>query len=354
VRSSVRSIHYLGSYDASYARHRILQKGLRELGLTVTETLDQGFLPFRWIRLSSAMRRVPTGVPIIVGESGNFLTPVLWFGRLLGRPPVFDTFLSLQDTLADRHAGPGARSLAAVGGIIDRLNCRAAALILVDTEQSRRYFSTALGVDPAKLEVVYVGAETDLFTPIGLPRATNRPVQVLFYGTFIPLHGIAVILQAAARVQRSGAAITFRIVGNGQEYSQMRSLAARLRLSNVTFGPAFVRYEDLPRLIGTSDICLGVFASRAKTQRVIPHKVFQAAACGRPVVTADTPAIREVFSDDTAALVTPGDPDALAMELVSLADDPTRREALARRGAALVHGEFSPRAIAARLMTRLA
>jgi glycosyltransferase involved in cell wall biosynthesis len=61
---------------------------------------------------------------------------------------------------------------------------------------------------------------------------------------------------------------------------------------------------------------------------VIPNKVFQALACGVPVVTADTPAVRELLRDgESALLVPPGDGTALAVALRRLRDDP----ALARR-----------------------
>ena len=64
----------------------------------------------------------------------------------------------------------------------------------------------------------------------------------------------------------------------------------------------------------------------------MPNKVWQAMAAGRPVVTADTPAVREVLEDGRGALlVPPGDPDALAAALARLAADPALR---ARLGAA--------------------
>ena len=46
---------------------------------------------------------------------------------------------------------------------------------------------------------------------------------------------------------------------------------------------------------------------------MIPNKAFQALACGTPLVTADTPAARELLADgESALLVPPGDPEALA------------------------------------------
>jgi glycosyltransferase involved in cell wall biosynthesis len=73
---------------------------------------------------------------------------------------------------------------------------------------------------------------------------------------------------------------------------------------------------------------------------VIPNKAFQALACGVPLVTADTPAARELIDDQTAVLVPPGDPEALAGALRRLAND---RE-LAARLAAAGHAVYRERA----------
>jgi glycosyltransferase involved in cell wall biosynthesis len=61
---------------------------------------------------------------------------------------------------------------------------------------------------------------------------------------------------------------------------------------------------------------------------VIPNKAFQALACGTPLVTADTPAARELLTDgEDAVLVPPGDPAVLADALRRLAtDDDLRKE----------------------------
>jgi glycosyltransferase involved in cell wall biosynthesis len=64
---------------------------------------------------------------------------------------------------------------------------------------------------------------------------------------------------------------------------------------------------------------------------VIPNKVFQALACGAPVVTADTRAVRELLDERSAVLVPPGDAAGLAEAVGRLASDP---ELAARTAAA--------------------
>ena len=56
---------------------------------------------------------------------------------------------------------------------------------------------------------------------------------------------------------------------------------------------------------------------------MIPNKAFQALACGTPLITADTPAARELLQDgDSALLVPAGDPAALAAAVRRLAGEP--------------------------------
>ena len=61
--------------------------------------------------------------------------------------------------------------------------------------------------------------------------------------------------------------------------------------------------------------------------------MFQALACGVPVVTADTAAARELLTDEqNALLVPPADPDALVAALRRLAAAPELTRAVAARG----------------------
>ena len=49
---------------------------------------------------------------------------------------------------------------------------------------------------------------------------------------------------------------------------------------------------QIPLEIASATLCLGVFGTTDKARRVVPNKVFECVAVGRPVVTGDTPAIR--------------------------------------------------------------
>ncbi len=107
-----------------------------------------------------------------------------------------------------------------------------------------------------------------------------------------------------------------RVVGSGQ----LDELLER-RPANVSW-ERWIDYERLAEAYWEAGCALGVFGTSPKAARVIPNKAFQALACATPLVTADTPAARELLADgESALLVPPGDPAALAAALRRLATD---------------------------------
>jgi glycosyltransferase involved in cell wall biosynthesis len=91
----------------------------------------------------------------------------------------------------------------------------------------------------------------------------------------------------------------------------------------------WVPYAQLGEELARAHICLGIFGGSDKASRVVPNKVWQAMAVGRPIITADTPGAREVLRDGHDAVLVPtGDAAALAAALARLAHDPELRARL--------------------------
>lgn len=241
---------------------------------------------------------------VIVGYPGHF---DLGTARRLRRPVVFNALVSLSDTLVDDRGRFQAGSFQArTLRRIDRRAFRAADLVVADTAAHADLFAT-LGA--RRVEAAFVGAEERLFQPGWRPQPG---APVLFVGKLIPLHGLETILAAA----RLAPQIPFRIVGSGQLDELLDDPPPNV--AHVSW----VEYEQLAGEYHRAAVALGIFGTTGKAQRVIPNKVFQALACGTPVITADTPAARELLEDGKSAiLVPPGDPEALAAALERVAPE---------------------------------
>ena len=246
---------------------------------------------------------------VIVGYPGHF--DVLAAKRIArGRPVIFNPLVSLHETLVEDRGrfAPGSPA-AGVLRQVDRLALRRADLVVADTAQNARQLAELGELAAERLAVCFVGAEERLFRP---GRQPEQAFHALFVGKLIPLHGLETILDAA----RLAPELPFRVVGSGQLDALMGE-----RPPNVEW-VEWVEYEQLPEEIQRAGCALGIFGTTPKTGRVIPNKAFQALACATPLVTADTPAARELLVDGESALLVPaGDPGALASAVRRLADD---------------------------------
>ena len=264
------------------------------------------------VRLAGAEARLlaasPDGDALVVGYPGHFDLPAARRAAR-GRPVVFNPLVSLADTMVSDRGRFRAGSLAARAlEAIDRRVFAAADVVVADTQAHAEFLSELAGHD--RFEVCFVGAEDRLFRPGWKPEGE---FSVLFVGKLIPLQGVETIVEAARLVPE----IRFRLVGSGQLEPLLRDIPP-----NVERVP-WVEYELLPDELRRAGCALGIFGTTPKAARVIPNKAFHAVACGTPLVTADTPAARELLVDgESALLVPPGDAKALAEALRRLAADP--------------------------------
>lgn len=324
---------YFGHYDPEYSRNRIIKKALQRAGAEIIEINDrsQGIARYRNL-LGRALRHEFD--LMIVGFPGHTDMPLAkLLCSLKGIPLVFDAFLSSYDSVVWDRAQVSPKSLSALKlYCIDAIASRLANVVLLDTNAHIRYFAETFGVSPKKFRRIWVGADEEIVYP-RTEVAENSEFTVFFYGSFIPLHGIEYIVEAAKILETRAELAQFIIVGSGQTYAKIRETADRLGVKSVTF-LGRVAYEELPVLMSQSQVCLGIFGTSPKAQRVIPNKVFDALAVRRAVITADTPAIWEadLVHGKNLWLCPAGSGEALADAIVTLKHDRELREFVAENG----------------------
>nr|WP_274619167.1 glycosyltransferase [Bifidobacterium amazonense] len=146
----------------------------------------------------------------------------------------------------------------------------------------------------------------------------DRTADIVFYGLYTPLQGVPVIAQAARELASRGLTPKFTLIGKGQDYAEVRRIADGL--DNVEFRE-WVEPEELPALVASHAISLGIFSTTPKGLHVVPNKVYQSMAAGCAVITSNTAPQRRMLGDGVV-YVAPGDPVALADAIERLLDDP--------------------------------
>jgi len=331
-----------GTYDTGKPRVRLIRKALAAADIELVEihadiwsdledksqltgTLARFRRLFRWLSaypgLLRQYRRAPEHDVVLVGYLGHLDVQVIRrAARKKGVPVVWDAFLSLYDTIVlDRKlitpSHPAARLIRA----FEARACRCADKVVLDTEAQAALFRDFYQLPARRTAAVMVGAEPEVFRTAPSRRTGRKDrTKVLFYGQFIPLHGIETIVRAALFAKDRP--IDWVIIGKGQEESRIRAMIEADPPTALEWMP-WVPYAELADRIQSADICLGVFGTTEKAGRVIPNKVFQILAAGAPLITRDGPAIRELLAPGMAGvrLVPPGDPEAIVRAVGELA-----------------------------------
>lgn len=308
-----------GTCDTGKPRVRILLQGLRENGVDVYECRSD---PWRgiedksqlggiaaWLRVAWRLLaaypalawrylRAPPHRWVLLGyPSMPDIYVIRALAWLRGAKVAMDWFLSAYDTVVCDRKLVGRKHPAAVAiYAAEWLGIRMADALFMDTRTHARRMETLFGLPRGRCGSVWVGVETSAFAPPARPQS-RRPgaaLRVLFYGQFIPLHGIPTIVEAA-RLLRD-APVEWRLIGRGQEAPRVRAMLEADPLDSVRW-LEWVAYEDLRMEIAEADICLGIFGNSAKAASVIPNKVFQIVAAGKPLITRSSDAIEELLGE---------------------------------------------------------
>jgi glycosyltransferase involved in cell wall biosynthesis len=290
---------YFGTYDRDHPRNVNAIAALRDAGVEIVER--QASVQNSGARGALSVLRAETRLLaprrrdfdlVIVGYPGHFDVPRA--RRVANRAPlVFDAVLSLEDELVTVRRRFRDRSAAAsVLRAVDFRALRLPDLVVCGTGAEAAYLH---GVGARRTEAVFLGANEELFCETWSPTYPFSAIQLA--------DASSDVAEAAGR------------------------LVPELPLQVIERNG--IRQDDLGLTVAHAGLVLGSF----RESRAIPPIVFEALATGAPVITAGTDAARELLADgDSALLVPPGDPEALAAALRRLAGDETLRMRIAARG----------------------
>ncbi len=286
------------------------------------------------------LRRRSRADAVLVGHLGHFDVALV---RLLARgaPVVLDFLVSGAGTARDR--GERGRVKQRLLRALDAFALSRADVVVVDTPE---HLATLPPRPRGRAVVAPVGADRRWFEAAREQGSDGGPLSVVFFGSFTPLQGATVVGEA---LRSLGGVVRATVVGQGQQSAEVDALLAGV--------PGVVRHtwveaDDLPALVASHDVCLGIFGTGDKALRVLPNKAFQGAAAGCVVVTEDSAPARRLLGP-AGVLVPPGDAAALADALRRLDADRDLLRDLRRASLDHARAAFTPAGVVQDLVARL-
>lgn len=358
-------ICYFGAFEENYSRNKINIDGLKKNRVSVIKcsthkvkfrsessismavyliTFPIMFLVrnFSLIMRGYQLYRNTSFDIIFVAYPGHLDLPAAYILKLLTRKPiVFDCVISIYDTFVLDRKAVKVRLIAKALYYFEKRLLKLCDLILIDTRAHRDYLISLFDLNPNKVKESYIGAENKLYKQT-FDNSRSNFFTAIFYGQASPLHGTDYIIKAAKICQKKDPGIKFVLLGDGQTRAKDVKLSRALKIKNITFLPS-MKEEDAVRIVQKADVMLGVFKGSHKSQVVIPNKVYQGIALAKPVLTEDSPAIKEHFTHmQNIYLCEPANEKSLASALMKLRENKKLRTTIASEGHKLYKSKFTP------------
>jgi len=356
------TVCYFGTYRAEYSRNIILVKGLRSANVRViechvelwhsiddrVEAVKRGFFdPKLWKRVTSVYfqllkkyRSIGHYDLMVIGYPGQF---DVFLGRLLtwlrGKMLVWDVFMSIYLISLERGLSKSNSKAVKMLKLVEKISLQLPDRLIIDTQQYVDWFTETYKINGRRFRLVPTGADDQIFTiPVVHKPTQSDRFRVIYYGTFIPNHGVDLIVEAANYL-KGDSKIDFVLIGNGPDRNLAEEKARKFGLINVDF-INWLDKEALKNQIATSDLCLGAFGNTPQSLMTIQNKIYECIAMGKPVLTGDSPAIRSFFSHKKHLYISDRTARSIADGISDLFADPNLRHNLAVGGYRIFHEKY--------------
>lgn len=218
---------------------------------------------------------------------------------------------------------------------------RRMARVVTVSESSRRDIASQMGVEPSRMAVVPVGVDHAVFRP--LERTRRVPGRIMTTASAdVPMKGLMPLLEAVAKV-RSVRHAELVVIGKPRSGGPTREAIDRLGLQRAVRFVSGISDEEVVQLYAEAELAVVPSLYEGFSLPAI-----EAMSCGVPLVATTGGALPEVVGDDgqTALLVPPGDPGALAAAITTVLGSAEVRARLGEAGRRRVLGRFTWQATA--------
>lgn len=207
--------------------------------------------------------------------------------------------------------------------------------VIAVSESIRDSIVDVVGINPTKIEVVYEGADLDIFNQAHVDKELVSDYipegfpYVLFVSTLFKFKNADKLIEAFALAKKRQK-IPHNLVMVGRDSQSNMEELKRIALDSgiaaevIFTGP--VELETVASFYHNADLL--VYPSSVETFGLPP---LEAMACGTPVIGSNRTSVPEVIGD-AGIIVDPDDIDALADAIVRVLSDQNLRESLIAKG----------------------
>jgi glycosyltransferase involved in cell wall biosynthesis len=217
-----------------------------------------------------------------------------------------------------------AKPLRPIGKLMESAVFAEADEVVVINEELKEY-AAFMGAHPEQISVIRAGIDLERFGPQVEGRLVrerygieDHETVLFFMGWLYQFSGMQEILTELAKHRRNDVRIRVLIVGDGDAYEELEQMRKDLRLESSVILAGKQPYDKIPEFIAAADICLLPAHNNKIMRHVVPIKMYEYMAMGKPVIATALPGVMKEFGIENGVLYIERPEDALekAMELI--------------------------------------
>lgn len=299
---------------------------------------------------TAAMRGLVLEKPdIVIATSPQLVQALagLWVGKLRGIPFIFEVRDLWPESLTWGGDTAANRVFHRVMGIISRVLYRYAEHIVVVSPAFTQHLIDHWHVPRKKISLVMNGVDHEMFTVEGSTGNFRQDLNlqgrfvVSFVGIIGNAHGLSTIVQAARLLEKTHPDVMILMVGDGADKEKVQFEMRDAALGNILMTGMQPR-EVIPEIIRSSDACLVLLRKAEVFKTVIPTKMLEFMACGKPLILGVEGQAKAIVEEAASGIcIEPENAGQLAAAIVRLKQDPALCKSLGSNGRAWVVRKMS-------------
>ena len=212
-----------------------------------------------------------------------------------------------------------------------------------------------MGAEKEKVKLLFTGVDSSQFNPT-IDTATLRKQLdlsndcriIVFIGTLFDFCGMDIYIEQFPNILEKFPETKLIVVGGGSLFENLKKLVKNLNLEESIILTGFQPYNTMPQYINLADVCINPFMINDTTRDIMPGKILQYLACGKPVIATPLPGMRAVITGEEKGLIY-SEIDEFAMNTIDLLRDEGRMKIAGDKGLSYIRHHHEWNEIASKL-----
>ncbi len=204
-------------------------------------------------------------------------------------------------------------------------------------------YTIRMGASGNKVELLPSGVNTNMFNSNcntaalrkGLGISENDRV-IMFMGTLFKFSQLDQYIERMPTILEEIPMAKLLIVGGGDLLEKLKMTVVDRGLKDKVILTGFQPYEMMPEYINIADVCINPFQLNKITKDVLPMKVVQYLACGKPVINTLLPGLASVIPDESCGIKYSENIDGMVRETINLLRNEDELHRLGQNGRAYI------------------